>query len=284
MTKILLGIVDLIGRLPLSVLYLLSDLSYWIVYRIFGYRTKVVKENLRLSFPEKSDKERLKIERDFYRNFFDVLIETLYSTGMTKEEIKKRVELETPEIFQEIEDKNQSAIFVTGHYNNWEWLGRRFIIDSGDKAIIAYKKITNKAMDEYIFNSRSKFGGHIVHIESFLRFVIKHRKEVKYTYLIADQTPHVDQIEFVTPFLNQDTAVYLGAENLSKTLKQPIYFLKMTRKKRGYYSYSIELVSTDHQADLHTNTKKHLVKLERDIKENPACWLWTHRRWKYTRK
>ncbi|MCT4665150.1 MAG: lysophospholipid acyltransferase family protein [Flavobacteriales bacterium] len=284
MLRFLLKIADRIGHLPLSILYAFSTFLYGLIYKLFGYRKKVVKENLLYAFPEKTADERLQIEKEFYRSFFDIMVETLYCSSISKKEMAKRVQLENPELLKKLLEENSSAIMVCGHFNNWEWLGRQFCIESDQRAYIAYKEISNKDFEDYTLRSRKRFCDHPVKMKSFIRYVLKNRKRPFFGYLIADQTPHVDQIEFTTTFLNQNTAVYLGAENLSQKLKLPMYFLSMKRLKRGYYSYKIELVSENYNAPKFENTKKHLALLERQILENPSDWLWTHRRWKYTRK
>lgn len=283
-TKIGLKLYKLLGRLPFSVLYFISNILYVLVYKIVGYRKKVVRENLELSFPEKDEKSIKAIEKKFYKHLFDIMVETLKCESITEEDLALRMKPESLDIINDLKSKNQSAMIITGHYNNWEWSGRKFIIDSEGMAIIAYKKVTNPNVDELILESRKRFGGHVVSMMQFIRYVIKRRKETLFPVLIADQTPHKDKIEYVTNFLNQDTAVYLGGENLAKSLKLPVYFMSVHKIKRGYYSYRLELITEDYNAPKFEITNKHLSLLENQIKENPAYWLWSHRRWKYTRK
>lgn len=283
MVKIGIGIFRLLSRLPFGVLYFLSDILYVIVYRLFGYRKKVVRENLEYSFPDKTEKEILKIERDFYKHLFDIMVETMKCETISLEELKARMIEENPEVLKALIEKEQSAMIITGHYNNWEWSGRKVIVDSGGKAIIAYKNVTNPHVEDMMLKSRQRFGGHIISMMQFIRFVLKRRNETLFPVLIADQTPHKDKIEYTTNFLNQDTAVYLGGENLAKSLKLPVYFMSVSKVKRGHYSYRLDLITEDYNAPKYEITNKHLAMLEKQIVDNPAYWLWSHRRWKYTR-
>lgn len=283
MVKVGIGLFRLLSRLPFGVLYFISDILYIIVYRALGYRKKVVRENLEYSFPDKTAEERLEIEREFYKHLFDIMVETMKCETMTLNDLKTRMKPENIEVLDDLIQRGQSAMIITGHYNNWEWSGRKVIVDSSGKAIIAYKKVTNPHVEEMMLKSRLRFGGHIVSMMQFIRYVLKRRHETLFPVLIADQTPHKDKIEYTTNFLNQDTAVYLGGENLAKSLKLPVYFMSVSKVKRGYYTYKLDLITEDYNAPKYEITNKHLALLEKQIVDKPAYWLWSHRRWKYTR-
>lgn len=283
MIKVGIGLFRLLSKLPFGILYFISDVLYVLVYKLVGYRKKVVRENLQYSFPEKTEKERRDIEQEFYKHLFDIMVETLKCESISLSELNARMVAENPEVLKGLVEKEQSAMIITGHYNNWEWSGRKVIVDSLGKAIIAYKKVTNPHVEEMILESRKRFGGHVVSMMQFIRYVLRRRKETLFPVLIADQTPHKDKIEYTTNFLNQDTAVYLGGENLAKSLKLPVYFMSVSKVKRGYYTYRIDLITEDYNAPQYEITHKHLALLEKQIVDKPAYWLWSHRRWKYTR-
>ncbi len=59
MYYILYALLFTISLLPLRVLYFLSDGMYALIYYIIGYRKKVVMHNLNITFPEKSEKEKI---------------------------------------------------------------------------------------------------------------------------------------------------------------------------------------------------------------------------------
>ena len=65
------------GVLPMRILYILSDLFYIIIYKLVGYRLKVVRKNMKKSFPDKSAEELKKLEQEFYHHFCDYVVETL---------------------------------------------------------------------------------------------------------------------------------------------------------------------------------------------------------------
>ena len=96
LTRLVSGLVVM---MPFPVLYFFSDCLYLIIYYLTGYRKKVVRENLLHAFPEKSKKECIRIEKDFYHHLCDLLFEVLKIPGLSTAELKKRVHFTNPEIF-----------------------------------------------------------------------------------------------------------------------------------------------------------------------------------------
>src|SRR5690554_7440114 len=90
-----------ISHLPFGILYFISDIVYFLLYFIVGYRKKVVRENLKNSFPELSDKERSAIEKKFYKHFADFLVESTKSLSISNKAIKERCALINPERSEE---------------------------------------------------------------------------------------------------------------------------------------------------------------------------------------
>ena len=249
--------------------------------RITGYRKKVIIENLSKSFPQKSLPEILKVKNDFYKNLSDVIIETLKSFTITSKEIKKRVVFTNPELAENFIHQNQPFITLSTHQCNWEWqllssclLG--FPIDA------AYKKLTNKTVDQMMLSMRSAFGANLIESKSFLRTAIKRKNIVRGIAMVGDQRPPKNS-EFRTDFLHQDTVMFTGAEKLAKAFNYPVLFMEMKRVKRGKYTITLSPISAPpySKEDDYSITKKYCELTERSIYENPGDWLWSHKRWKY---
>ena len=112
MNKILLFILILFGKVPRKVFYFLSELLFFFVYRIIKYRIDTVKENLKNSFPKHSLTDLIKIEKKFYRNFCDILLENLLIYSITEKELQKRMKLLNPEVFDSLHAKDKGAIYL----------------------------------------------------------------------------------------------------------------------------------------------------------------------------
>jgi KDO2-lipid IV(A) lauroyltransferase len=277
------GINWVITLLPLSVLYIFSDFLYLVLYYFPSYRRKVVANNLKNSFPDKSEQEIKCIEKKFYKHLADLFIETFKLTHISKEQMMKRFTVSNLEIIDRLLDEKRDTIAVLGHYNNWEWL-TALPLYTKYKSVSIYKPLQNKFFDRFINNLRSKNGMVLTPMSNIIREIINDRKNNINTIsaFISDQTPIKTEIKFWTTFLNQDTPIYMGTEKVASKYDMAIVFFHIQKIKRGYYNLNIELLF-DHTAGLpeHFITETHVKRLEEIIREKPEFWIWSHRRWKH---
>ena len=273
----------LISFLPFKVLYLLSDLFYLLIYKLFRYRKKVVTENLQNSFPEKSAAEIEKIRSDFYRYLCDLSLETIKTLSISPSALKKHFKYDDMSIFEHYYKEKQSVIMVMGHLGSWEMGGAYFNQLPLHQLYAIYHPLANKYFDRLLCRMRTRSGTKLYAMKNTFRGMIKNRKEVTATTFIADQTPSPDNAHWMT-FLNQDTAVFKGTEIISRKLDYPVIYLSVIREKRGQYSVYSELL-VEHPKELSENelTEMHTQRLEQDIVNHPETWLWSHRRWKHKR-
>ncbi|MFT3827130.1 MAG: lysophospholipid acyltransferase family protein [Chitinophagaceae bacterium] len=275
----------LLAILPFRALYFLSDCFYVVIYYILGYRKKIVIANLRNSFPEKSDAELKKIRKEFYHYFCDLFLETFKTLTISKESMLKHCSLDSEalQLFEELAAKNASIIIVMGHKGNWEWAGNSFSICCKHQLYVIYHPLSNKYFNNFLYKMRSVFGTKLIAMKDTFRDMVKNRNELNATAFIADQTPTPDKA-FWMDFLNQDTPVFTGTEKIALKMQYPVVYVSVKRIKRGYYTVGATLLKmppfTNKEGEI---TAAHTTRLEQDIKEQPATWLWTHRRWKHKR-
>lgn len=277
----------IISLLPFRVIYFLSDIIYPLFYYVFRYRKKVILENLCKSFPSKSDKEILSLASKFYKSLLDISLETIKMEHMTKSKYKQRVTLKNEELLTKIASQNQGAVIVMSHTGNWEWVCQRIAFAGeifNEMGVIA-KEMTNPYFEKYFRFIRLHKQSEKVIMVPFMhsaRYVSSARKSMKMIVTIADQTPHKNQINFRSNFLNQDTPVFLGPEKIGKALDYAVIFCHTKRTGRGRYELLLELISENPKSEKEYDiTKAHLKMLENDIISQPESWLWSHRRWKY---
>ncbi len=276
----------LISILPFPLFYLVSDGIYLLLYRIIGYRKKVVYQNLKNSFPEKKHEELKKIEKQFYHYLVDLFLETLKTLTISKKEAIKRCKLNSKAIllFNELYTQKQSCILVMGHFGNWEWAGNTFSLINQQQLYVIYHPLTNKHFDKLMYDMRTRFGSKLYAMKDTMRGMISNRNEINATAFIADQTPSPENAYWTT-FLNQDTPVFWGTEKIAQKLNYPVVYVTINRVKRGFYEVNAEILVKEPK-----NTKEgeiselHTRQLEKDIKAQPEIWLWSHRRWKHKRK
>ena len=281
-SNILSGFIYLFSILPFWVLYRISDFLYLILYYVIRYRRPVVQLNLANSFPEKSDHERLTIEKKFYRFLADLFVENLKMRSMSAAESKKRLVLTNRELPLGYLAKGQPVIFVTGHYANWEWGIHSLSLMSDKPALIIYKPLNDKLFEGVYNSMRSRFGATMVPMQQTLRKIMEYRNVPHTSVFLADQTPNRQASNFFIPFLNQPTAAFKGIEKIAQKLDFPIIFCHIDRLRRGYYTAHFTLLS-EHPRTAQENeiTLLHNRFLEKIIEKKPELWLWSHKRWKY---
>jgi KDO2-lipid IV(A) lauroyltransferase len=270
--------------LPLGLLYIFADLLFVFLYYFPGYRKKVVTENLRNSFPEKSTEEIALIRRKFYRHLADIFIETLKLTHLSNKELIKRFTFSNPGLLDRLYDSGRDLIVIHSHYNNWEWLGLCLPLYTKYMCIHIYKPLRNKLFDRYLNNLRIKNHAVLAPMNLVVRKIIENRtKNIRAYYgLIADQTPAKAEIRYYTSFLNQETPVFLGIEKIALKYDMSVVFMNVQKVRRGFYNLTIELLFEQTTGlPEYKVTETHVKRLEELIREKPEYWIWTHRRWKY---
>jgi len=284
---VLLGIVKLHAMLPMPVLYLLADILYFIIYKIAGYRLKVVRENLKNSFPEKTAKELREMEKKFYHHFSDYFVETIKLAHISREELNRRARVNNPEIINPLVAKGHTCfIMLMGHYGNWEWSTGMTEWFGQVKIYHLYRPLTNKVIDRLLIYLRSRFYNVGIKKHETVREMlrIKQSKERSIVLFIADQTPSKANLHYWTTFLNRESAILTGAERIATKLDIPVIFMDVRKVKRGYYTFEFELITDNpRQMPEFWITEEYARRMERSILREPAYWLWTHRRWKHKR-
>jgi len=275
----------LISLLPLKVLYFISDILYLFLYYVVGYRKKVVRKNLVKSFPEKSLKEIRSIERKFFHFFCDLIFETIKEISITDKEFSKRVIYINPERVDTLLRERQSIIIMTAHYGNWEWSSYfpAYLNQFGFFSFQIYKKLKNKRVDKIVYDLRARFGAVNIEKGELLRRIIRNQAEGKIGLygLIADQIPTKNNVAFRMQFMNQDTAVMNGSEQLAKKFGFPVYYVHLDRPKRGQYVFDLVPICEDPQnSEKDEITTKYFNMLEETIRRKPELYLWSHNRWK----
>lgn len=281
--RLISGLLYLISLLPFWILYLISDFLYFILYYLTGYRRKVVFNNLRNSFPEKSIDELKSIEKRYYHYLADLIVESVKSFTISSEEIRKRFVFKNLSAISSNLDAGRSVIAVSGHYGNWEWASIAIAQQLKEDVLIVYKPLSNKRFEKLINSTRSKFGAIMVPMKNTLRKLTEYKSKPYVLALVGDQTPPREESNYFTGFLNQPTAVFLGVEKIAVRYNNPVIYFNINRIKRGYYECTIELI-----VDKPKSTKEfeitsiHTKELEKNILVAPEFWLWSHKRWKFS--
>lgn len=278
---LLYPLIRLFAFIPLRILYFLSDyLVYPMLYKVLGYRKKVVRENMRRVYPEKTEAERLDIERRFYHYLSDLFMETVKGFDISYEALDKRIDITNLDLLQKIYHENAGVVLTLGHVGNYEWLVQ-YVPEAGNLRVATpYRKFTNPYFDRAFKASRERGGAILFHTQKTQEFI---RKE-KSRYILAlanDQSAPAEKSYWVR-FLNQDTSFFEGTERMARQLKFPVLFVNIRVTGRGRYAITFQPVTENpDQEPVGDILAGHARLLEENIHQAPEYWLWSHKRWKH---
>lgn len=269
------------SKLPSSVFYGISDMTYYLLYYIFKYRRKVVRNNLSKSFPRLNKAELLKIEKEFFRHFCDLAVEAIKAFTISKKEIDLRFTHRNPELVNKYFDKGQHITIVGGHYGNWELYAVSVAMHMPYRPVGLYTPLVNKFMNAKIMESRSKYGLWLRTYAEVKEMITDPNHERLAVIFGADQCPRYKQKPYWVEFLNQETPVNFGAEKFARDNNTPVVYGVINKLKRGHYEIEYKLICEDpNELSVGQITEIHTKLLEDNINREPAYWLWTHKRWK----
>lgn len=276
----------LISMLPFRLFYAFSDIVYVLVYRIVGYRKKVVRENLKLALPHLSEQERLQIEKKFYKHMCDMFLEMIKSISISEKEMRERFKFTNLEVYLELEKQNKSIALMCAHYASYEWvISMNNQVNYQGYAI--YKKINNKYFDNLVKKIRGRFNAKLIHVKETIDVITYNEtNNIRGLYgFAADQSPQLKKLTHWDYFMGIDIPVYTGAEYLSKKFDMNVVFLKVEKVKRGYYEATLEILSDNVRSiPDYQLTRMFLDRVEEQIHKKPEYYLWTHKRWKHMGK
>jgi len=274
-----------ISILPFSLLYLVSDFVYYIVYYLIGYRKKTVRENLALALPHLSDQERLVIEKKFFHHLCDIFLEMIKTMTISEAEMRKRYSFTNLEIYSELEKKGKSVALMCAHYASYEWLVSMNAYTKFE-AYGIYKKIKNPYFDKLVREIRSKFKATLITTKETIPTIIKNSqiKKMALYGFASDQSPRANAAYHWTHFMSIETPVHTGAEMLAKRYNMNVLFLDTKKVKRGYYVSTFKILSENASEVPNYDITDQFIKLvEQQIYAAPEYYLWTHKRWKLRR-
>ncbi|WP_292889547.1 lysophospholipid acyltransferase family protein [Nonlabens sp.] len=273
----------IISRLPFPIVYVLSDFFYFITYYIIGYRKEIIKNNLRIAFPNKDEKEITRLAKKSTQHFCDIFIEMIKSMGMSKMSMKKRFLCKNPETVNAFAKAKRPLIVMFGHQASYEWT---MVLDEvlDYKVYAIYKPLKNKRWNTLIVNIRKKFNSELVAMkEATAAMKESAEKEAALFALVADQSPMAGRAQYFTNFFNVPSAVFKGAERIAREHQTAVVFLRVTKVKRGYYETEFVNITTNGAETKDWQiTDTFFQLLEEQIIKQPEYYLWSHKRWKST--
>ncbi|MEM6522720.1 MAG: lysophospholipid acyltransferase family protein [Bacteroidota bacterium] len=278
------GLIVPLSHLPFSVLYVLSDILFLVLYYAIGYRKKVIRENIRRSFPERSTKKLKTIEKEFFRHFADLLVESLKTFTISQKESLRRVKIVNTDVVNNLYDQGKNITTIGGHNGNWELYATACAMQVKPDVAALYTPLSSPFFDKIMRQSRSRYGLQMIPTIENDKLPTDSGSPTMFIFGI-DQCPRKSQKAYWMEFLNQETGVQFGAEKFARDHNTAVVFGNIRKLKRGYYEIEYSLICEDPSTKpvgwiMESGTKR----LEKMIKQQPAYWLWSHKRWKYPKE
>lgn len=290
MTQIVYVLFYTLSLLPFRILYGMADIGYVLLYYIIRYRRGVVRKNLVTAFPEKSIDDIKTIERKFYHWFCDYFLEAIKLLSISEKELRRRFTIINSEEVEQCFQEGQDVAAILGHYCNWEWLSCVGMNLPPEREIgLIYHPLRNKTFDYLFRKLRShEQNSHVIPKKDILRYVVTKKREGVRNICgyISDQGPKWANIHLWLPFLNHEyTPVFTGGERIMRKMNNAVFYVEMSRPKRGYYTATYKLITREpNTLPADDITRRFFCLLEETIRQEPAFYLWSHNRWKRTKE
>lgn len=274
-----------LAGLPFPFWYAFSSFCAFLGEYVVRYRRAVVDMQLRRCFPEFDDATIARTRRRFYRNFMDVMVESIKAQTLSGEELDRRVELVGMDLVRDELRAGRIAVLTTSHVCNWEWTLQALSKHLGFPMDAAYKPLHNEFSDRLFLTLRSRFGATMVPDKRVPMHVLRRRRQPRAVAMVADQDPTLASARRVTTFFGHPTTFYLGPEVLTRAVGGSLFYVAVERTARGHYRVELEpLVAHDEDLPEGAVTDRYAARVEAQIRAHPSDWLWAYRRWKNRRR
>ena len=275
-------LIGILSRLPLPLLYGLSDLLFLLLFHLARFQRRLLLENLRRAFPSKPPAEIRRLAAGSYRNALDFLVETIKAWRLTAQELRRRVEIENPEVFTSLLREHKVVLALTSHSGNWEWLQLACSAQLDAPVAALYNPLNHRGVDALLLEMRTRFGSTLIDAGNALPALITFARQGGVIALNADQGPRPEDDKFWTTFLGIETAFFTGPEKLARLFRAPVVFVSMQRLRRGRFRSRFQLLTQPPYGETPGEILQPYIKaVQQQIYSAPQDWFWLYKRWKY---
>ena len=267
----------IIRTLPRNLSLKIGEVIGKIIYKFFPVRKKVAKMNIDKSFPNLSEKDRLKILKDSYKHYGMVLIDFMRLKNINNSNIKDIfiIDAETKKCLE----NNKGAIMVTGHVGNWEYFSPLLGLNDFKFCIVA-QKIKNKFLNSYFNKSRTFKNISIILKNQGTKPMIDALNKKYFLGLAADQ--NAGRRGLKVNFLNMKVSFPKGPSIFHIKTKKNILFSYCVMNEKNKYIFKSKVLNLDmydynDKNILQLITSKYSEELEKIIKQYPNQYFWFHK-------
>ena len=258
----------------------LASLAYHISSR---YR-RVAYINLDFAFNgEMDEKQKDEITRYSFKNLLFNFMHLMEIRRMSEDELLSKISVKNIESVQKANDENRAIIYVTPHYCAWELGGAG--VGLVDKPISAvFKKLKNQTYQEWMLESRSRFGNKSLEKSNVLKPLIKLMRAKEPVAIVIDSSMNKREGVEIN-FLGKTTRQTATPAYLARKFNAAIIPVTIRTDDEQNYTLmffdEIPVEKTDDEAnDILQATQLQADWLSNLIIKEPKFWFWIHRRWK----
>lgn len=275
-------LIGALSRLPLPLLYGLSDLLFLLLFYLVRFQRNLLQNNLSHAFPDKAPAEIRCLAARSYRNALDFLVETIKAWRFDAGDLQRRVEIENPDTLTGLLRQHKVVLALTAHSGNWEWLQLACSAKLNVPLAAVYNPLNHGGIDALLLTMRSRFGSTLIDAGNALPKLIDFSREGGVIALNADQGPRPEDEKFWAVFLGIETAFFTGPEKLARLFKAPVVFVAMRRSRRGHFHIHFQPLTQPPYGSANGEIMRPYVEaVEQQIRAAPQDWFWLYKRWKY---
>ncbi len=278
-----LSLLKILGGLPhrlaRAVCAVLATLSYWFWPRL----RRVGLFNLRLAFPEWTERARRRTLFGLFRNFGRTLADFAHFPRWRRENIERLIIYDGFEHFAKAQGEAKGVLFLTAHFGNWE-LGSFAHGVYGYPCSFVVRELDNPLIDALINRYRCLSGGRAVEKKDFARQVLRAFERGQAMGILIDQNMLHGEGVFVDFFGRPACTTTSPARVAQKTGAAVVLGLVVWDSKLKKYRLRFDPVEwikrDDPEEEILVNTANYTRLIEEYVRRYPDQWLWVHRRWK----
>jgi len=252
-----------------------------LIFSLIRIRREVCIANLKSALTDKSNSEIISIGRKSYGHFALVALK-FCKLPKDYNNFKKMVSIENEHLLKKGYERGKGVLLVAAHYGIWEYIPTA-ISRYGYTISVVAKKQKNPYVDVMINNIRKQYGIGIIEKKSAVKDVIRALKNKEGVGIMADQDG--GKSGYYLDFFDKPASIVEGPAVIGIKTGSTMLMCLPVGFKNGMYSIKIEEFKCFNSAGGAKPLKKDIIKeytmyIEQYIRENPAQWLWVHRRWK----
>jgi KDO2-lipid IV(A) lauroyltransferase len=277
------GLLGLLGWLPhrlaRGVSAALAAVAYWVWPRL----RRVGLFNLRLAFPEWTERQRRRVLFGVFQNLGRMLADFARFPRLNRANIERLIVYDGFEHYARARERGPGVTFLTAHFGNWELSSFAHGL-YGYPLNFAVRHLDNPLLDALINRTRSLSGGRTIEKNEFARQALRALRRGEALGILMDTNMLPAEGVFVD-FFGRPACTTTGPARIARKSGAPLVLgLALWDSKLQKYRLRFEPVEwtrrDDPEEEIVANTANFTRLIEQYVRRYPDQWLWVHRRWK----